>query len=269
MSDRPLSIVSGPPLAEEAGIGALTLGGWLREVTARDGEDEALVYYEGGLATGQRVVWSRAELWERANEVARALMACGVGKGTRVGVLMTNRPEFLSAVFGIALAGGVAATFSTFSTRAELDHLLAASAVSVLLVERQVLKKDFVAMAAELEPGIATREPGGLRSARFPYLTHIAAIGEGLGVAEPWDEFLARGSEALQPLVDARAAAVAPADPGVLFFSSGSTALPKGILSAHRGVTLQLWRWPRWYEAIRVFETIGDFAIVGEAVLAF
>ena len=120
MSDRPLSIVAGPPLAEEAGIGALTLGGWLREVTAQGGETEALVYYEGGFATGQRVVWSRAELWERANEVARALMACGVGKGTRVGVLMTNRPEFLSAVFGIALAGGVAATFSTFSTAAEL-----------------------------------------------------------------------------------------------------------------------------------------------------
>ena len=269
MSDRPLSIVAGPPLAEEAGIGALTLGGWLREVTARDGEDEALVYYEGGFATGQRVVWSRAELWERANEVARALMACGVGKGTRVGVLMTNRPEFLSAVFGIALAGGVAATFSTFSTAAELEHLLDASAVSVLLVERQVLKKDFVAMAAELEPAIASGAPGGLRSARFPYLTHIATVGAGLGVAEPWGQFLARGSHELreckeiQALVDARAAAVTPADPGMLFFSSGSTARPKGVLSAHRGVTLQLWRWPHWYQTtpgeVRMWSANGFF----------
>ena len=33
----------------------------------------------------------------------------------------------------------------------------------------------------------------------------------------------------------------------MLFFSSGSTGKAKGILSAHRGVTLQLWRWPQWY----------------------
>ena len=34
----------------------------------------------------------------------------------------------------------------------------------------------------------------------------------------------------------------------MLFFSSGSTGKAKGILSAHRGVCLQLWRWPQWYD---------------------
>jgi acyl-coenzyme A synthetase/AMP-(fatty) acid ligase len=38
---------------------------------------------------------------------------------------------------------------------------------------------------------------------------------------------------------------VCPADPGVLFFSSGTTDKPKGILSAHRGVSIQLWRMRR------------------------
>ena len=42
---------------------------------------------------------------------------------------MTNRPEWLAAVFGVGLAGGVAATISTFSTPAELDQLLDASGV--------------------------------------------------------------------------------------------------------------------------------------------
>ena len=137
MTARPLSIVSGPPLADEAGIGVLTLGGWLREVTQRHAPHEALVMHEEGGTTR----WSYDELWVRANEVARALIAAGVGKGTRVGVLMTNRPEFLSAVFGTALAGGVAATISTFSTPAELDHLLQASACSVLLSLRSFLTR--------------------------------------------------------------------------------------------------------------------------------
>ena len=97
-----LSIVAGPPLAEEEGLGTLTLGGWLREVTQAHAGREALVFH----GPDGVVRWSHDDLWAQANAVARSLVACGVGKGTRVGVLMTNRPEFLSAVFGVALAGG-------------------------------------------------------------------------------------------------------------------------------------------------------------------
>jgi fatty-acyl-CoA synthase len=236
VSTPPLAIVQGPPLSEEEGIGDLTLSGWFRAVCAQGGDAEALVFYEGGLAAGRRVSWSYADLWAKANEVARALLASGIGKGTRVGILMTNRPEFISATFGTALAGGVATTMSTFSTPAELEYLLQISGVSVLLLERQVLKKDFAQIVAEIDP------------ARLPFLSHIASIGGGSG-AIGWDAFLARGKNIPQAQVDARAASNTPADPGALFFSSGSTARPKGILSSHRGVALQLWRWAGWYQA--------------------
>ncbi|MCX7283209.1 MAG: class I adenylate-forming enzyme family protein [Novosphingobium sp.] len=264
MAESALSILKGIPLDEEEGLGELTLSGWLRAACENGGDAEALVYHEGGLGVGTRISWTYAELWARANAVARALIACGVGKGTRVGVLMTNRPEFLSATFGIALAGGVAATFSTFSTPAELDHLIEASAISVLLLEGQVLKKDFAAILQDLAPALGTSAPGELALERYPYLTHVAAVGGGAGGAiEGWDAFVARGDSVAQVLVDARAAGVTPADPGVLFFSSGSTARPKGILSAHRGVTLQLWRWPKWYETgkgdVRVWSANGFF----------
>jgi fatty-acyl-CoA synthase len=237
------SIIRGAPLADEPGLGALTLGGWLEQVTTRFGPREAMVLHEHGTVTR----WTYAELWERSQAVARALVACGVGHGTRVGVLMTNRPEFLSAVFGVALAGGVATTFSTFSTEAELDYLLKASCVSVMLVERRVVKKDFAAMLAALEPAISTAEPSELVSGKYPYLRHLALVGEPLGAIEGWDAFLARGRDVDPALIAARTAAVHPSDPGVLFFSSGTTAKPKGILSAHRAVALQLWRWKRFY----------------------
>lgn len=258
MSERPLSIIPGPPLSEEEGLGALTLPGWLREVTERFGPNEAMVLREGDSV----VRWTYDDLWAHANEVARALLACGMSKGTRVGVLMTNRPEFVSAVMGTALAGGVAATLSTFSTPAELDHLLSSSACSVLLLERSVLRKDFAEMVTGLDPVIATAEPGKLASTKFPFLRHIAAIGGGAGAIEDWDAFLARGASVAQELVDATAATVTPADPGVLFFSSGSTGKPKGILSAHRGVTLQLWRWRRFQAGgpdVRAWSANGFF----------
>lgn len=241
MADKGRSIVSGPPLSEEPGLGALTLAGYIREVTERFGPREALAFRRG--ETVER--WTYADLWARSFDVARALVAAGVDRGTRVGILMTNRPEFLAAFFGVALAGGVATPLSTFSTAAELDHLLQASACRVLLFERDVLKKDFVAVLKSLEPAVATSTPTAFSSVRFPYLRRLAVLGSGEGAVESWSAFLAAGADVAPALVEARRAAASPADPGALFFSSGSTAKPKGVLNAHRGVAIQLWRWPR------------------------
>ena len=238
-----LSMVSGPPLSDERGLGALTLPGFLREVTQTYGEREAVVW-----RTADGVIrWTYAQLWERAIEVASALRGCGLGKDARVGILMTNRPEWLAAVFGTALAGGVAVTLSTFSTPSELDHLIRASAVSLLLFERRVLSKDFAAVLAELEPAIGTSRPRKLESAKYPFLRGLALLGEPAPGIEAWDDFLASGHEEPRELVEATAAAVLASDAAVLFFSSGSTSKPKGILSAHRGVCIQLWRFRRMY----------------------
>lgn len=244
--DKGLSISRGIPLEEEEGIGSLTLGGYVREIARRHGPNEAAVVYIDGRP--QR--WTYDELLERSMEVARSLVVCGVGRGTRVGVLATNRLEFLSCVFGTALAGGIATTISTFFTAAELEVVLKESGCSVLLLERHVLKKDFAQMLLEIEPSIATATPGDLASAKLPFLTHAAIIDgdEGLGGIEGWATFRQTGREVDPALVLARADAVVASDPGVLFFSSGSTGKVKGILSAHRGVCLQLWRWAQWYD---------------------
>lgn len=238
-----LSIVSGPPLSDEHGVGTLTLPGFLREVTQMYGEREVLVWRTADDVTR----WTYAQLWERAIDVACALRGCGLSKDGRVGVLMTNRPEWLASVFGTALAGGVAVTLSTFSTGPELDYLIQASAVSVLLFERRVLSKDFAAIIGELEPAIGTSRPGTLESAKYPFLRRLVLLGEPAPGIEAWAEFLASGHQEPRELVEATAAQVLPSDAAVLFFSSGSTSKPKGILSAHRGVCIQLWRFRRMY----------------------
>ncbi|MEU1521525.1 class I adenylate-forming enzyme family protein [Nocardia rhamnosiphila] len=241
--DRATAIVAGPPLTEEPGLGTLTLPGFLREVTEQYAARTALISPADGIA------WTYADLWERAREVARALRACGVGKDSRVGVLMTNRAEWLSAVFGTSLAGGVAVALSTFSTAPELDHLLRVSGVSVLLFERGVAKTDFCDVLTELEPGLATAAPGAVASTAYPFLRYLAVVGDPVpgAAVESWDAFLARGTETDPALIEATAATVQPSDTAVLFFSSGTTSKPKGIRSAHRGVTLQMWRFRRMF----------------------
>jgi fatty-acyl-CoA synthase len=266
-SQDTLSIQRGIPLSAEPGLGALTLPGYLLEVTEKFAAREALVMHK---ADGSVERWTYGELRERAMAVARALAACGVGKDCRVGVLMTNRPEWVASMFGVGLAGGVAVLLSTFSTAPELEFLLQASGISVLLFERTVLKKDFAAMLQTLEPGIGRAQPGQLSSTKFPFLHWLAAVGENdaaggaapAGALEPWPKFLARGREISPALIEARAAAVTPADPAALFFSSGSTGKPKGILSAHRGVTIQCWRWVRMFglgDDVRTLTANGFF----------
>lgn len=240
------SIASGTPLGSEPGLGALTIPGYLREITSRFAENEALVCRteSGG------VRWTYATLWERSALVARALIACGVGKDGRVGILMTNRPEHLAAAFGTALAGGVIVPLNTFSTPPELEYLLGASGVSVLLLERSIARRDFAAALGDLEPAVRASEPGRLASSRFPFLRRLVLVDDAEQPAraqglEPWADFLRLGEETPPRLVAARAAAVKPADLGALFFSSGTTSKPKGILHSQRAVAIQWWRWPR------------------------
>lgn len=262
MTDKELSIISGPPLSEEPGLGALTLSGFIREVTQQYGPNEALVMHDGSGVTR----WTYDELWDRSVEVASSLIALGVGKGTRVGIMMTNRPEFLSAVFGTALAGGVATTISTFSTPAELEYLIEVSGCSVLLFERKVMKKDFADVICALDADIGTATSGEYASVKFPFLRHLAMVGGDTpqGAIETWQDFLDHGAQVAPELVDATSATVMPSDQGVLFFSSGTTSRPKGIMSAHRGVTLQLWRWRKFFATkdsigVRMWSANGFF----------
>ncbi|MCF6388219.1 acyl--CoA ligase [Mycobacterium sp. MBM] len=241
LSSGSLSIATGPPLGDEPGLGTLTLPGFLRDVTTMFGDREALVFHADGTA----IRWSYSDLWERAVDVARALRALGIGKDARVGVLMTNRPEWLSAFFGISLAGGVAVTLSTFSTAAELEYLLNASSIAVLLFERRVLKTDFTAVLSDLAPEISTTSPDALQCERLPYLRYLATVGAATPGIDSWESFIARGRGQPDGLIHATAQATRPSDVGALFFSSGTTSKPKGILSAHRGITIQMWRFRR------------------------
>lgn len=259
--DPDLAIVRGAPLSEEPGLGALTLPGLLDEVTDRYASREALVFHHADAAVER---WSYQDLSDRSMAVAKALAACGCTKGELVGILMTNRLEWVSSCFGIASAGATVVGLSTFSTAAELKHMIRASGISTLLYEPQVLAKDFSAMLLELEPGIADASPGRLDSTKFPFLKRLVALDQQgvIGAIEAWQEFLSRGESIDPALVKARTGTVSPADPALLFFSSGSTGKPKGILNAHRGVTIQCWRYPQNYgfeHPVRTWSANGLF----------
>jgi fatty-acyl-CoA synthase len=232
------STIRGAALADES-LGALTLGGFLREVCRDNGGKEALVFYP---ASGPVIRRSYAEVWQEACLVARALIARGVTKETRVGLLATNRPEWVTAMFGITMAGGTCVALSTFAKGAELENQLRIGDVSLLIFERSVTGRDFAAELIELCPDLA-RAQRDLRSARLPFLRRAVCIGDTpAGAFESWSDFL-QNDLAPAEILEAIAAEIAPTDRGLVFFSSGTTARPKAIVHAHRAAALQCWRW--------------------------
>ncbi|HJR24963.1 MAG TPA: AMP-binding protein, partial [Acidimicrobiales bacterium] len=65
---------------------------------------------------------SFAELDARSNAFARHLAGLGVGRGSRVAVMLTNRPEFVVAVNAISKLGGAAVLLSPAWKALEVGH---------------------------------------------------------------------------------------------------------------------------------------------------
>ena len=110
-----LSFVVGPtqpPLLN------LTLGQLLARQTEGYGDLECLVVPW----TGAR--WTYADLDYEADKVARALLAMGVQKGDRVGIMAGNCEQYVSVFFGIARIGAILVVLNNTYTTAELDFAL-------------------------------------------------------------------------------------------------------------------------------------------------
>src|SRR5690606_33905650 len=68
--------------------------------------------------------FSYADADRRVNHVVRGLIACGVRRGTRVGVLMDGRPSYLSAVTALNRIGAIAVLLNPAASRISLSKAL-------------------------------------------------------------------------------------------------------------------------------------------------
>jgi len=248
----------GPPVDEVDGIGPLTLGGFLFEVVRRHGPDEAIVL-DDALLGGSTVRWSYERLGSESRRLARSLIAMGIAPGDTVAVLMGNRPEAIAAIFGAGLVGAVAAPVSTFSPRPELEQLLELCSARVVLTQRELLGRRLDHDVEDV-------------ARRLPVLERTVSLG-----TSSWDDFLQEGLPVTEDDLNRRSDGVAPADPALVIFSSGTTATPKGILHSNRAPTLQFWlqarifgrhRDTRMFSALPIFWTAGLNTAVGSTLAA-
>lgn len=178
-----------------------------------------------------------AEADARSAAVARGLLASGAGKGTRVGLLAPNGPDWIVGWLGAARMGAVVVLLNTYNKARELGWLLRHADVQVLLTVDRHLGHDYLARLEDAVPGLADAEPERILVESHPYLRAVWTWGEGRRPwAAPVADLAARAPRVGEGLLAACEAEVTPADPMVVVYSSGSTADPKGAVHAHGAV---------------------------------
>jgi acyl-CoA synthetase (AMP-forming)/AMP-acid ligase II len=167
-----------------------------------------------------------AEADARSAELARRLLAAGVGKGTRTALLYGNGPDWVVTWLAITRIGALSVPLSTFSPGTELARAIRHADVHALLSASRFANYDLAERLVDAHPDLDASGAGHLLAlSSAPFLRWIHVDGD---EAPPWSPPLP------EPIgVEVLAAAereVAPADSLVIISTSGTTAAPKAVV---------------------------------------
>ncbi|MAE96951.1 MAG: fatty acid--CoA ligase [Deltaproteobacteria bacterium] len=188
----------------------------LRDLFDQSRSDLPFIVYED-----QRL--SFEEAWAEACRLGRLLAEqCDVQKGDRVAISMRNYPEWILGFMATTSIGGIAVAMNALWQPDELAYGLEDSGAKVFLADEERLERF------------------ARRADAFPDLRVLAVRADELyGVAaRPLGAALANLPACGMPEV-----AIHPNDDATIFYTSGSTGHPKGVVSCQRNIITALLSW--------------------------
>ncbi|MCT2582781.1 AMP-dependent synthetase/ligase [Actinophytocola gossypii] len=155
-----------------------------------------------------------ARFLDEVVDVARGLIASGVGPGDRVGILSANCYEWTLFDFAIWAAGAVSVPIYVTSSEEQIEWIMSDSGATAVVVETEPLAKKVDAVRGKL-----------------PDLKHVWRIDD-----DAVGTLVAAGAETPADAVQERRAAVTADDLATIIYTSGTTGRPKGVVLTHRNL---------------------------------
>ena len=201
---NPMTDVEIVPLAEA-----------LRRGADRHPDRDCIVFAE------ERVTY--AQLLHRATGVGRSLIGLGVQRGDHVGILMANGLDYTDVMFGASLIGAVPVLYNARFKAREIAHVTADAGVKVVVTNDIVEQHtDYVDLLAR----------AGIHESPSVDAAVFLGSGRRAGFLSR-DEFVAYGDEVDEAQVAERHRSTAVDDMALMFYTSGTTAMPKGCPLDH------------------------------------
>ncbi|BGP29607.1 hypothetical protein JCM10296v2_001346 [Rhodotorula toruloides] len=179
-----------------------------------------------------------ADAHRRVLHLASLLHARGVRKGDRVAIAMRNIPEWIISWWACHMLGGIAVALNAWLPPSAFFHCISITSPTAILVDHE--RQDLLG-----EEGAGKLRDQGTKAV-FVVRTREAKRG-----FERLDEALEKHQVKELPKIE-----IKDEDPATIFFTSGTTSLPKGVLSTQRQYLSN--RWNTAVGAARAFLRKGE-----------
>lgn len=209
-------------------ISVTTIGDLLLSAADRYPDTPALVFPDSQ--------YTYRELAARAVLRARSLQALGVKPRDRVGILMHTCPAFVEIFFAAALCGAVAVPINARYRPSELAYVIENADIATLVTNDAIADQvSFVERLSSALPGIESQaDPLRLQLGAAPILRNVVLLGSTTApgfLAQTQFDALAQTSP--ERSVHIARLCVRVRDVGLMLYTSGTTANPKGCLITH------------------------------------
>jgi len=177
------------------------------------------------------------EIFREALSIAKSLKCFGISKGDPVGILMANSVRYVESLFAVSLLGALPVLYNGRFKSREISHVTKDSGIKIILTSDKADEfTNYAELLTKAIPGIQNLPDTkrALELGDYPDLERVVLFGEKKRIGFQSEHyFLNKGHDLDEQEILSTANDIKLSDLAIMFYTSGTTAMPKGCPLTH------------------------------------